>query len=165
MVPPEGGRRSLLLKILIGLAGVALLIQIFRPSRDNPTADAALAADRHLRIPPRISVLIRVACFDCHSNESHWPWYSNVAPVSWLLARDVSQGRRHLNFSEWGKYTQSRQVSLLGNIAEQITQESMPYPPYLIMHPEARLSQADRDSLVAWANDEQDRLFSQQDEE
>jgi len=108
--------------------------------------------------------MLRTSCFDCHSNESVWPWYSNIAPASWLVARDVAQGRKRLNFSEWANYPQSRQVSLLGNIAEEVKNEEMPYPPYLILHSEARLSRADRDSLIAWANDEQDRLFSQQDD-
>jgi hypothetical protein len=160
----EGGKRSLFKKILIGVAVLAVAVQVFRPSRDNPVAEPALAAASHLRIPPRVAAILRTSCFDCHSNETQWPWYSNVAPASWLLARDVSQGRRHLNFSEWGRYPQSRQVSLLGNIAEEVSGEGMPYPPYLILHSDARLSKATRDTLVAWANDEQDRLFSQQDE-
>jgi hypothetical protein len=160
----EGRKKSLLTKILIVLGVLAVLIQLYRPSRENPVADPSLAAAAHLRIPPRVAAMLRTSCYDCHSNESVWRWYSNIAPASWLVARDVSQGRKRLNFSEWANYTQSRQVSILGDIAEQVTKEEMPYPPYLILHPEARLSKAGRDSLVAWANDEQDRLFTQQDD-
>lgn len=162
MATSDGRGRRTVRKILLVLAGLALLIQVFRPSRENPVTDPARAADRFLHIPSRTAQLLRSSCFDCHSNETFWPWYSTFAPGSWLVARDVTQGRRRLNFSEWGSYSQSRQVSLLGDIAEQITREDMPYPPYLILHGEARLSRAQRDSLVAWANDEQDRLFSQQ---
>jgi hypothetical protein len=165
MAASEARGRGILKKLLLALAGVAVLIQFFRPSRENPPSDPSLAAPRHLRIPAHVARLLRVSCFDCHSNETTWPWYSTFAPGSWLVARDVSQGRRHLNFSEWGSYPQSRQVSLLGNIAEEVTKEEMPYPPYLILHPEARLTKADRDSLITWANDEQDRLFSQQNDD
>jgi hypothetical protein len=164
MATPEGAKKSLLTKILIGLGVLAVVLQVIRPSRENPVSDPSLAAAAHLRIPPRVATMLRTSCFDCHSNESVWPWYSNIAPASWLVARDVAQGRKRLNFSEWANYPQSRQVSLLGNIAEEVKNEEMPYPPYLILHSEARLSRADRDSLIAWANDEQDRLFSQQDD-
>jgi hypothetical protein len=160
----EGGKRGLLQKVLIGLGILVVLVQFFRPSRDNPASDPSLGVANHLRIPPRVATMLRTSCFDCHSNDTRWPWYTNFAPVSWLVVRDVSQGRRRLNFSAWASYTQSRQVSLLGNIAEQVTKEEMPYPPYLILHSEARLSRAERDSIAAWANDEQDRLFGQQDD-
>lgn len=162
MATTESGKRRLLKKILLILGILAVGIQFIRPSHENPTADPSLAAARHLRIPARIEGMLRTSCFDCHSNETRWPWYTQVAPASWLLARDVSQGRRHLNFSEWGGYPQSRQVSLLGNIAEEVSSGEMPYPPYLLLHLEAKLSPADRDTLVAWANDEQDRLFAGQ---
>jgi hypothetical protein len=161
----EGGKKSLLTKILIAFGVLAVLIQLYRPSRENPVTDPSLAAPAHLGIPPRVAATLRTSCYDCHSNESVWPWYSAIAPASWLVARDVTQGRKRLNFSEWGNYPQSRQVSLLGDIAEEVSKEEMPYPPYLILHPEARLSKAGRDSLVVWANDEQDRLFTQQEDQ
>jgi hypothetical protein len=83
------------------------------------------------------------ACFDCHSNETVWPWYSRIAPVSWLIARDVEQGRRHLNFSEW-TYDQHD----VGEIAEVLQYGEMPPSVYLLMHPEAKLTDAEVNMLM-----------------
>jgi len=160
MATTEGRKGGGLKKALLIIGILAVVVQLFRPSYDNPVTDPALAAGKSLRVPPGVAALLRTSCFDCHSNESRRPWYSHIAPASWLVARDVAQGRKHLNFSEWGGYPQSRQVSLLGNIADEIASGDMPYPPYLLLHAEAKLSQGQRDSLVAWANEEQDRLFS-----
>lgn len=83
------------------------------------------------------------ACFDCHSNETAWPWYTSVAPVSWLTQRDVDEGRRRLNFSEWAGATRRT-----NEIARQVSEGEMPMPIYLVMHPSARLTQAETDALV-----------------
>lgn len=154
------GTRSTGKKILIGFGVLAVAMQFFRPGRENPTTDPALAAPSHLRMSARIEEMLRTSCYNCHSNESRWPWYSHVAPASWLVARDVNQGRRHLNFSLWGGYTPARRVSLLGTIADQVSGGEMPYPPYLLLHGEAKLTPEQRDSLVDWAAEEQDRLFT-----
>jgi hypothetical protein len=88
--------------------------------------------------------LARRACFDCHSNLTRWPWYSNVAPVSWLTYRDVHDGRAELNFSEW-----NRPQDGAGDAAEAARSGSMPPWFYSLMHPNARLSSADRKQLAA----------------
>jgi len=87
--------------------------------------------------------LAQRACFDCHSNETVWPWYSNVAPVSWLLQRDVNEGRLHLNFSDWGHVRET------DDITRVIKNGEMPMPIFLIMHPEARLTQTEKDALIS----------------
>ena len=109
-------------------------------------------------ITPPVANVIRTSCFDCHSNETRWPWYTEIAPVSWLVANDVHSGRNHLNFSEWGKYTKSKRVLKLGQIYEQVSKNEMPLSKYLYMHPNAKLSSADRDSITSWTEQEQDRL-------
>jgi len=105
-----------------------------------------------------VSGLLRTACFDCHSNETRWPWYSYVAPVSWLVADDVASGRRHLNFSEWEKYPKSKRVLKLGQIYEQVSKGDMPIQKYLYIHADARLTAADRDSITDWTERVKDRL-------
>ena len=105
--------------------------------------------------------MIKASCFDCHSNETRWPWYSNVAPVSWLVADDVHTGRRHLNFSEWGKYPKSKQILKLGQIYEQVSKGEMPIAKYLYMHSDAKLSQADRDSITAWTEAMRDSVMGE----
>jgi hypothetical protein len=91
---------------------------------------------------PQTRALAQRACFDCHSNETIWPWYSNVAPVSWLVQHDVDEGRKHLNFSDWS------QVHVAGEIPEVIKEGDMPPAIFLMNHPEARLTQSEKDALV-----------------
>ncbi|HEX4824498.1 MAG TPA: heme-binding domain-containing protein [Candidatus Polarisedimenticolaceae bacterium] len=130
---------------LIAIAAVAALIQLVPVHRTNPpvTSDIATSGEVH--------AILRRACYDCHSNETRWPWYSHVAPVSWLLARDVSMGRRHMNFSEWGQYTSDKQDAKIQSIWEQVSHDQMPLWFYRPLHPAAKLTDADRAVLQAWA--------------
>ncbi len=152
--------RKIVRWILIS-AGVLLIgMQLIRPDMTNPPVDADMAADRFLVIEPEVGALLRTACYDCHSNETRWPWYSHVAPASWLVVRDVNEGRKHLNFSSWGEYGEARRVLALEGIAEEVAEGSMPFPPYLLLHPEARLDSTERDRIIGWAHRESDRLGS-----
>lgn len=142
----------------LGIAVVFLAIQFVRPARENPAVDQSMSIAAQTGFTPPVSSLIKAACFDCHSNETRWPWYSNVSPVCWLVADDVASGRRHLNFSEWGKYPISKRIVKLGMIYEEVSKGDMPIPKYLYMHPDARLTSADRDSIMSWAERERDKL-------
>jgi len=135
-----------------------ILIQFVMPERANPAIDQSLTIAAQAELTPPLATMIKASCFDCHSNETRWPWYSYIAPVSWLVADDVASGRKHLNFSEWGKYPKSKRVLKLGQIYEQVSKEEMPIKKYLMMHADARLSAADRDSIVSWTERERDRL-------
>jgi hypothetical protein len=123
------------------ICGVLLAaVQTIRPARVNPPVDA----DRTLRAvigadSPAIRVIDR-SCRDCHSNDTIWPWYSNVAPVSWLLVHDVNEGRAELNFSEWGDYSPDKQRKLLKKSCEEVREGEMPMPIYTLAHPTAKLS-------------------------
>lgn len=97
---------------------------------------------------PATRALAKRACFDCHSNETAWPWYTNIAPVSWMIQRHVDEGRQKLNFSDWGN---SREREL-DEIAEVILEGEMPLPNYLPMHPEARLTPAEKQALIDGLN-------------
>jgi hypothetical protein len=135
-------KASVILTIKWVLA-VAVLIQLipFGHSHTNPPATKNAEWDS-----PQTQELMVRACFDCHSNQTTWPWYSNVAPMSWLVQRDVNEGRRHLNFSEWdGPQRHAKDV------AEQIKEGEMPPWFYLPMHPDARLSDAEKQALIAGA--------------
>ncbi len=96
------------------------------------------------------SVLFSRACNDCHSNNTIWPWYSNVAPISWLLVHDVRGGRSALNFSQWGGYDREKQAKLLGEICDEVKEGDMPPVTYTVAHSQARLSDASRASLCSW---------------
>lgn len=95
--------------------------------------------------------VLRRACYDCHSNETRWPWYSRVAPISWLVAHDVGEGRRELNFSTWNRMDAAKQAKALRETWKEVYEGEMPPRIYLPTHPEARLSDVDRALLRAWA--------------
>jgi hypothetical protein len=92
---------------------------------------------------PRTRELAVRACFACHSNQVEWPWYSNVAPLSWLVQRDVEQGRRKVNFSEFDRPQRDAR-----NAAEQVQKGAMPQPYYVALHPQANLNPAEREELI-----------------
>ena len=132
-------------KVLLGVGGVLVLIQLVRPAQTNPPVTGLVQA------PPEVMTLLKRSCWDCHSNESVWPWYAQVAPVSRLVARDVNGGRKHLNFSEWQGYEEGRKLKKLEEIAEEGEEGEMPMAIYLPLHPEAKLTAAERTTLVEWA--------------
>lgn len=133
---------------MLGLGVVAFLIvaQLVPIDRTNPPVENDVGA------PPEVDRVLRAACYDCHSNETAWPWYSRVAPVSWLLAYDVKEGRRELNFSTWHRYDAGRRGKKLKEIVETLNDGEMPPWYYAMMHPQARLAEPDRQALLAWAH-------------
>jgi hypothetical protein len=111
-----------------------------------------------LRVPPDVDALIRRSCYDCHSHETKWPWYSNIAPAMWLVASDVEGGRKKLNLSEW-TYQSFRAVGRLDQMAQEVHDNDMPLPPYLLMHPSARLTEEEKNLLYDWIDAERERLL------
>ena len=139
------------LKITLIIVGaVFVLIQFVRPDMNNPPVDASKTIFATIQVPPDIAALLKNSCFDCHSNETRWPLYSYIAPASWLVADDVTEGRRHMNFSEWGTYSARKQSAKLGKIREEVEEEGMPLPKYLLLHRSARLSAGDRKAIMDW---------------
>ncbi len=136
--------------ILIALAVLLLPvigIQLVPVSRANPPVTQEIDA------PDEVMAVLRRSCYDCHSNETRWPWYSYVAPVSWRVAGHVDHGRANLNFSEWDTYDDAQRRHHIEECYEEVSQGYMPLSDYLGMHPEAELSDADRAVLKAWAED------------
>lgn len=143
--------RKILKWVFIVLAVAFLGIQFVPVERTNPPIDPEMTFQAKVNVPPYIDKLVRTSCYDCHSHETKWPWYSYVAPVSWLVSKDVREGRTQLNFSEWD-YSMFRAVGRLDQMAEEVYQDRMPLPIYLSMHAEAKLSPADKDSLLDWVD-------------
>ncbi|HEY1435246.1 MAG TPA: heme-binding domain-containing protein [Thermoanaerobaculia bacterium] len=139
--------KKIVRRALIGLGLVFLVAQLVPVDRANPPVQGEVAA------PPAVRAILRRACYDCHSNEVVWPWYGRVAPVSWLLERDVREGRKEVNFSIFGQYAEKRRHRKWIEIPEQIEKAEMPPWFYTAVHPKARLSEADRAALVQWARD------------
>lgn len=131
--------------ILLGILLILVAIQFVPVDRLNPPVEAEVPA------PATVRVILRRACYDCHSNETVWPWYSQVAPVSWLVARDVREGRQELNFSTWNRITTQQQVKKLKESWKEVAEGEMPPWFYLSIHRDATLSAEDRTTLRNWA--------------
>ncbi len=133
------------IKIAVFVLVVLLfLAQAIRIDRSNPGVRSDLAAE------PAVKAVLRRACYDCHSSETVWPWYSGIAPASWLVSRDVQGGRRHLNFSEWGIYDGGTRSNKLREIAEEVREGGMPLWYYTLIHRDSRLTEAERNQILAW---------------
>ena len=141
-------RRALELTAL-ALAVAFVGIQFVRPARTNPGSDPAKALSG--AEPTAIAAIMDRSCRDCHSNDTRWPWYSNVAPISWFVIDHVDHGRSHFNYSDWAGYDRGRQASLREGSCELARRGAMPMPSYLRMHRAARLAPADIEVLCAWA--------------
>ena len=139
-------RRTVFLVLLLAF----IAIQFVRPGLRNPAISAGLTLESRQNPPPEVSRLLAAACNDCHSHETKWPCYSQVAPVSWLVANDVREGRRHLNFSRIGEKSPRDQAKLLREAAEEVSDGGMPIAMYRLTHAAARLSGPDRTSLATW---------------
>lgn len=144
--------------IALAGTGVALLAQLVRPTRENPPSDPVLSIRAHKVIPPEILSTLERSCFDCHSNETRWPWYSAVTPINFLVAEDVNKARKRLNFSEWGKNKPVKMQGLLQMIDDQVSLKDMPLPGYLSLHPGASLSSEEIQAISEWVYEEQARL-------
>jgi len=132
------------LKIAALVCAVALLFaQLIRIETSNPPVRADLTAGP-------VKPVLQKSCYSCHSNETVWPWYSGVAPASWLVGRDVREGRGHLNFSDWGNYDRDTRVHKLRDIADEVKEGAMPPWYYTLFHREARLSASGRDQILGW---------------
>lgn len=133
-------KRPDLLRVLALFGGLFLALQLvpYGWRRTNPPVVAEPAWDT-----PRTRELFFRSCFDCHSNQTRWPWYARVAPVSWLVIKDVEQGRAHLNVSEWNRRQKDAHEA-----ADEVRMDEMPLPIYLSAHPAARLSAAEKSELV-----------------
>lgn len=130
---------------IAGIATAAFLVlaQLVRIDRTNPPVESDVPA------PPEVKAALRAACYDCHSNETTWPWYSHVAPMSWLLAYDVRNGRAELNYSTWQQYDARRQQKKMKETIETLNEGEMPPWYYLTIHRDARL--ADLQAILRWA--------------
>ncbi|NUN69592.1 MAG: heme-binding domain-containing protein [Bacteroidetes bacterium] len=151
--------RRTLRNILIAVGAVVILMQFIQPSRENPPIDPAMTLQSHHQVPAEIASLLDRACRDCHSNATVWPFYSYIAPASWLVSYDVMEGRKHLNFSEWGKYKEGKRMQKLSGIYQAVTDRTMPMPKYIPLHPEADLTDAERTALSSWAQQEAERMM------
>lgn len=131
------------------LGGLILLFLILQLVPAEPAANPPL--EEELAAPAPVAQLLERACYDCHSFATEWPWYAHVAPTKWLVRDHVAEGRSSLNFTAWNRLSADDRPHKLEEVAEEVEEEHMPLRSYLILHPEARLTAADRETLVEWA--------------
>jgi hypothetical protein len=148
----------------IGIILVVLLgaIQAIRPAKTNPPVDETKTIRANTTMSPEVAAILDRACNDCHSNKTTWPWYSQVAPVSWLLVDDVNDGRKELSLSDWGTYDSKKKARKLKKICEEVEEGGMPLKSYLLLHPAARLSDSDKQTLCDWTRQEGERVLASQ---
>jgi hypothetical protein len=144
--------RRILSLFLVAFIGM----QFVRPDRVNPPVMAG--ASLKAKTPPHITALLDRACRDCHSNETSWPWYTNISPVSWFVADHVHHGRDHFNYSEWTSYDSDDQDKFLGAMCDLAKRERMPLPSYLLIHRASKLSPDDVTGLCTWSDKMRDTL-------
>lgn len=143
--------KGILKKILLGLLVVVIIIQFIHPAKNISTAP--MPQDIAVAYPMSAEVhhILQVSCYDCHSNNTQYPWYNNIQPVAWWLADHVDEGKRELNFSEFGSFTAKRKLRKLKEIVEQIEKDEMPLSSYTMIHKDAVLSPAQKQMLIEWA--------------
>lgn len=134
------------------------LLQFTNPPRTNPPVVHDLMAGT--APPPQIAVALHASCYDCHSYETRWPWYSRVAPMSWQIAKDVNDGRENLNLSDWPANDPKRAAKKLEDMSEEIDYSEMPPKKYTLIHKDARLAESQRKELTGWLDAEAARLKS-----
>ncbi|MCK0136430.1 heme-binding domain-containing protein [Arenibacter sp. S6351L] len=142
----------MLKKILLGLGVVLILIQFFRPEK-NESNDNTNSLSTKYKVPEDVNHLLKVSCNDCHSNKTEYPWYSNVQPVAWFLNDHVVDGKKHLNFSNFTKLPLAIQYHKFEEIVEMVEEKEMPIPSYTYfgLHPEANLTQEQQDQILDWS--------------
>ena len=146
-------------KILIGLVVAFVVIQFIKPDK-NISNDNIYGISKKYEVPAEVNEILKVSCNDCHSNLTRYPWYANVQPVAWWLDHHVTDGKKHLNFSEFTKMPIAFQNHKLKETVEMVEELEMPLPSYtyLGLHSEAKLTDAQRKMLIDWAKAQMDIL-------
>ena len=135
---------------LIGIAVFFVAIQVIRPARTNPPIDPSQEITAKMPVDPAVQQIFARSCNDCHSQRTIWPWYSNVAPVSWLVIRDVDDGRRHMNFSNFAMTPPRRLGRTLQDVCREVRSGDMPMTIYVPMHPKSKLTPQDVETICQW---------------
>jgi hypothetical protein len=139
-------------KVLVALIAFLVVIQIFQPRRTNPPAVPSRSLTAHVHVPEEVYASLFHSCGDCHSNQTHWPWYGSVAPLSWVITDDVNEGRRHMNFEDWEAQQDLKQENdRLIDICEEIKKQGMPPFSYRMVHKDIQLKPQEIASICSWS--------------
>lgn len=144
--------------ILICLAAVFVLIQFVRIDRSNPPIEPSKTLEAVINVPPDIQQILARSCNDCHTHKTVYPWYSNVAPVSWWMKYHIDHSKEHFNMSEFAAYDARRRSRKLEEVCDEVRSSRMPLPSYLIMHRDAALAPTEIDAICAWTEAERKKI-------
>ncbi len=149
----------MLKKILLAIVVLLVVIQFIKPKR-NLSADHTHHISTKYVVPDNVNVLLQNACADCHSNETSYPWYANVQPSAWFLAKHVNEGKEHFNLSEFSHQKIGDQLHQLEEMAEMVEKKEMPLKSYTYfgLHPEAKITDAERQVLIDWAHLQMEKI-------
>lgn len=147
-------------KILLILIAIFVIIQFIRPTRNVSNTVSANDISKQYTVPADVQNILKVSCNDCHSNNTKYPWYTNIQPVGWWMQRHVDDGKKEIDFSEFATYTAKRQHHKMEEVIEQIKKDHMPLDSYLWIHKDAKLSQQQKETLVNWADQLRQQIAS-----
>ena len=145
-------------QILLVLLVVLMLIQFIQPAQNKGSQYTSAELTQTINVPENVQIIFQRACYDCHSNNTNYPWYSRIQPFGWLLAKHIKEGKAELNFSEFGSYSLRRQISKLKGIENSIKNGGMPLKSYEFIHSSARLTEQDKSLIIEWSEKTRDSL-------
>lgn len=146
--------KEILLTILI----VFIAIQFIRPAKNSSNAVPASDMLPNFNVPSNVAHILKTSCYDCHSNNTRYPWYADIQPMGWLLAKHIKEGKEELNFNEFTTYSNRRQLSKLKSIVNSIKDGSMPLSSYTMLHDDAKLSEESKALIIGWTSKTTDSL-------
>ena len=146
-------------RILFFLLALLVIIQFIRPGKNLSTTGSANDISTKFAIPENIHLILEKACYDCHSDNTYYPWYSNIQPVGWWLQYHVNEGKRELNFNEFAQYNSKKQDHKLKELIETVKEGEMPLDSYTWLHKKAKLSEQEKQILVDWAQGIRNRII------
>lgn len=140
-------------KVAGGLLVAFILLQLVPRSVNKTVGISPMDIMNQYQVPPGVQSVLKKACYDCHSNNTHYPWYAHVQPARLFLDNHVNKGKEELNFNEYGAYSKKRQFNKLRSIGETLEEGTMPLKSYRLVHADARLSAEEKAMVLKWVND------------
>jgi hypothetical protein len=134
------------------LLAALIVVQFFRPKRNKQEGEAVNHLNKVYAIPDDVNIILEKACYDCHSNSTRYPWYANIQPVAWWLAKHISKAKKELNFSEFTSYNLRRQYHKMEEVKDEVKEGKMPLNSYTWTHKDAILTDEEKNKIIGWAN-------------
>ncbi len=149
---------KLIKKILLGILVLFVIIQFIQPAKNRSAQVLPTDISKVVTVPENVQTIFKTSCYDCHSNNTHYPWYSFIQPGAWWMASHIKDGKADVNFSEFGGYTKRKEQNKLQSIINSINDRSMPLKPYIFLHNNAKLSENEKKILLDWIEITKDTL-------